>query len=203
MLEHYDDEGDVLEHLERHKATITARLRELDDVADTLDRIISSEREARQIMSDPKFDIEEKTVDTVLMAGVRMKGKYSDCGRGFARIGKQFGRHICGKPFLLHYDTEYKEDDAEFEACMPIRKGGETEGISVRELPGGRCVSLLHKGPYEQLGRSYARVLEYIREKGYETVVPSREVYIKGPGMIFKGNPRNYLTEIQMMIKPA
>ena len=32
---------------------------------------------------------------------------------------------------------------------------------------------------------------------------PTREVYIKGPGMIFKGNPAKYLTEIQVMIKTS
>ena len=84
---------------------------------------------------------------------------------------------------------------------MPVRKGKAVEGISVRELPGGRCVSLLHKGPYEQLGRSYAKILTYLKDKGYECVLPTREVYLKGPGMIFKGNPKNYLTEIQMMVK--
>lgn len=31
--------------------------------------------------------------------------------------------------------------------------------------------------------------------------MPTREVYLKGPGMIFKGNPKNYLTEIQMLIE--
>jgi len=135
------------------------------------------------------------------VAGMRMKGRYADCGKGFAQIGKRFGRHICGKCFLLHYDTEYKEDDADFEACMPIRKGSATDGIAVRELPGGRCVSLLHKGPYEQLGRSYARILTYVKDKGYHVIVPTREVYLKGPGMIFKGNPRNYLTEIQLLVE--
>ncbi len=75
------------------------------------------------------------------------------------------------------------------------------EGISIRELPGGRCVSLLHKGAYEELGRSYAKILTHIKEKGYEIVMPTREVYVKGPGMIFKGNPKNYLTEIQMLIQ--
>ena len=29
----------------------------------------------------------------------------------------------------------------------------------------------------------------------------TREVYLKGPGMIFKGNPKNYLTEIQMLVR--
>lgn len=31
--------------------------------------------------------------------------------------------------------------------------------------------------------------------------LPTREVYVKGPGMIFKGNPKNYLTEIQLPFK--
>ena len=29
-------------------------------------------------------------------------------------------------------------------------------------------------------------------------VLPTREVYLKGPGLIFKGNPNRYLTEIQL-----
>ncbi|MBI4580800.1 MAG: hypothetical protein HY718_13920 [Planctomycetes bacterium] len=35
----------------------------------------------------------------------------------------------------------------------------------------------------------------------YAIVMPTREVYIKGPGMIFNGNPRNYLTEIQIPVE--
>ena len=58
----------------------------------------------------------------------------------------------------------------------------------------------MHQGPYETLGRSYQRVLEYIKTQGHETQLPTREVYIKGPGMIFKGNPKKYLTEIQIPI---
>jgi effector-binding domain-containing protein len=137
----------------------------------------------------------------VLVAGVRMKGKYSDCGKGFAQLGRRFGRHICGKPMMLIYDHEYKEDDADFEPCMPVRKGESTDAIAVRELPSGRCVTLMHQGPYTELGRSYAKILDYVKQKGYEVVSPCREVYIKGPGMIFKGNPKKYLTEIQMMVK--
>ncbi len=152
-------------------------------------------------MKDANYEVETKTVDSLLIAGVRIKGKYSDCGSGFAKIGRQFGRHISGKPFLLHYDMEYKDDDADFEACFPIRKGTSTDQVSVRELPGGQGVTLLHKGPYEELSRSYQKILTHIKQQGYEIVSPTREVYIKGPGMIFKGNPKKYLTEIQMLLK--
>jgi len=31
--------------------------------------------------------------------------------------------------------------------------------------------------------------------------MPTRELYVKGPGMIFKGNPKKYLTEIQILIR--
>ena len=130
-----------------------------------------------------------------------MKGKYSDCGKGFSQIGRKFGRFINGKPFCLFFDNEYKENDADFEACMPIKQGKPVESISVRELAGGKCISLLHKGPYGQLGRSYKKILEYAKNNHYELATPSREVYLKGPGMIFKGNSQKYLTEIQIIIK--
>jgi effector-binding domain-containing protein len=147
------------------------------------------------------FAIEEKSLAPLLIAAIRMRGRYSDCGKAFARIGRNFGRHISGPPFLLHYDTEYRENDADFEACFPIRQRKDVEGIEVRELPGGMCVSLVHKGPYDELGRSYAKIFDYLDEKSYEVEMPTREVYLKCPGMIFKGNPKRYLTEIQIPLK--
>lgn len=151
-------------------------------------------------MTQPSHEIVEKSVDEMLIAGVRMKGDYSDCGQGFSAIGKHFGSSICGKPFCLHYDQEKKEGDADFEACLPVRKVKEVDGISTRLLPGGRCVTLLHTGPYEQIEDAYRRIKEHLAANGIATRVPSREIYLKGPGMIFRGNPKKYLTEIQFMI---
>lgn len=197
------DETDILDHLERQKVVIEEKLQKYQEIISSLDQIIRTERETRMAMQNSTFDVEEKILDTLLIAGVRLKGHYRESGKGFARIGRALGRHITGKCFLLHYDSEFREDEADFEACMPVRKAKDVDGISVRELPGGRCVSLLHKGPYEELSRSYARILACLKEKGYEIVLPTREVYLKGPGMIFRGNPKNYLTEIQMLIKDS
>ena len=153
------------------------------------------------MQTEENFEIEEKEVETILIAGYRMKGKYHEIGKGFSKLGKKFGRHINGKALGLYYDAEYKEDEADFEACFPIRKGSDVEGISVRELKGGKCVSLIHKGPYDTLSESYKKVFSAFNEKGFKKSLPTREVYIKGPGMIFKGNPKNYLTEIQLFIE--
>ena len=201
ILDKYDDQADILDYLEQHKQFIETKIRKYKSIVISLDNIISSEREAIMAMKNSTFEVEEKLLETILIAGVRMQGKYSDCGKGFSQIGKNLGRYLCGKPLCLYYDDEYRPNDASFEACIPIRRNKEVEGISVRQLPAGRCVSLLHKGPYGQLGRSYAKILEYVKAKEYEIVMPTREVYLKGPGIILKGNPKNYLTEIQMMIK--
>ncbi len=81
-------------------------------------------------MSQSEFSIENKKVEPMLIAGIRMKGKYSDCGKNFARLGKSLGRFMNGKMFNLYYDCEYKEGDADFESCMPIKKAKEVEGHS-------------------------------------------------------------------------
>jgi len=100
----------------------------------------------------------------------------------------------------LYYDREYKEEDADFESCFPVKQEVKKEGVQVHRLEGGRCVALVHRGPYGELGRSYQKVFEYMREKKLEPKSPTREVYLKGPGMIFRGNPKNYLTEIQVLV---
>jgi DNA-binding transcriptional MerR regulator len=194
------DEAGLLELLERQRSQIKQQIKRLQKTVRSLDQFISEERQGLA-MAEISEDVSEKNLDAMLVAGIRMKGRYSECGKGFARLGRSFGRLICGKPLLLHYDSEFREDDADFEACLPIRKRKSVEGTSVRELPGVRCVALVHKGPYDQMGRSYAKVLKWIKERNYEVVLPTREVYLKGPGMIFRGNPKNYITEIQIPVE--
>jgi len=202
ILDQHDDEAGILDYLERQHRVMLGRVAEFGETARRLEAIIHKEREARRLMQESTFEVEEKHVNKMQIAGIRMTGRYSDCGAGFGKVCRAFGRWTCGKPFLLHYSQEYRETDADFEACVPIRKAHkQVEGVSVRELPGGRCVSLLHKGPYEDLGRSYEKVFAYLQGKDLRTIVPSREIYIKGPGMIFRGNPKKYLTEIQFLIE--
>jgi DNA-binding transcriptional MerR regulator/effector-binding domain-containing protein len=198
ILEQSDDDSDLLNRLELQKVRIAQRMSREREIVRALDRLIASEREARETLQATGFRVEERTLPEVLIAGFRMRGKYSDCGKGFAKLGRAVGRYISGKPFCLYYDAEYKDDDADIETCFPIRKEVSVDGISVRMLPAVRCLTLIHRGPYPQLGRSYERILRAAEERGVEPLLPAREVYLKGPGMIFRGNPKKYLTEIQM-----
>src|SRR5688572_25412983 len=201
ILSGHDDESNVLEYLERQKEKIREKLRRGEDIVSTLSRIIEGEEEARKAMEQTGFDVTEKNLPPVLVAGMRMRCRYSEMGKGFGQLAKKVGRWIAGKSLCLYYDAEYKEGDADLEPCFPVRSGVRaSDGITVRELPGGRFVSLVHKGPYEELGRSYDKALRYAKQRGYEVSLPTREVYLKGPGMILRGNPKRYLTEILLPV---
>lgn len=200
LLSFADDEHDIVVELRSKHEEITRRAAEDRRTQKRLASIITQVEEERELMADTTFEIEEKEVEPVLVAAKRMQGKYSDCGEGFQAIGKRLGFKINGKPLLLCHDTEYKEEDADFSACMPVSGGKSRDGIEVFELPAGKAITLVHKGPYDRLRVSYEQVFAHIAAKGYVVQSPTREVYLKGPGMIFRGNPNNYLTEIQVLV---
>ncbi|MEM9643505.1 MAG: MerR family transcriptional regulator [Planctomycetota bacterium] len=203
ILKSHDDDSSLLDHLQSRRQGVQTRISKDRQLVRQLDEIIVNELEAIEKMSKSEHTVEEKTIDPVLVASVRMKGKYQDCGPGFGKIGRAFGRFICGKPMMLFHDGEYRADDANFEVAMPIKKGQPTDEIDVHELPGGRCLSLVHLGPYEELKRSYEKIMKYADTQGVKYQIPTREVYHKGPGMIFRGNPKKYVTEIQLLIENA
>jgi DNA-binding transcriptional MerR regulator/DNA gyrase inhibitor GyrI len=200
LLAACDDESDMLGQLEEKLKQVETEIDRYKNISRSIASIIKYEKE-HAMDRNREFEIEEKELETILIAGHRMKGRYEQIGEGLGLVCRKMGRHANGAPMTLYYDGEYKEEDADFEPCIPVRKGKDADGISIRELKGGKCVSLIHKGPYEKLRNSYKKIFDYINEKGFKTETPSREVYKKGPGMIFKGNPKNYLTEIQIMIK--
>lgn len=201
ILRGEQDDADVLDFLERQKLRLQQEIDHRGDIVHILDGIIDKERSARNLMNSTRHEIEHKQLTPLLIGGIRTRGRYQDCGKLFGKLGRKMGRHIGGKAMMLCYDEEYREDDADFEPCMPLKRQIEADGVDVRELPGGPCLSLVHAGPYETLTRSYARILEHAKEQGLEFLRPSREIYLKGPGMIFKGNPEKYLTEIQFLIR--
>lgn len=201
ILKHFERDEDILGFLERQRNSIEARMAQLNQVAHSLNAVIQAEREVKQVLRNVDYEIREKEVGPVEVAGLRWKGKYTDTGKAFQQLGRLAGRYVDGKAINLYYDGEYKEEDAEIESCFQVKKGIKEKGeFSVHTLPGGRCISIIHKGPYDQLSHSYARLYGYLQEKGYSLQLPIREIYLKGPGMIFKGNPDHYLTEIQVMI---
>lgn len=86
------------------------------------------------------------------------------------------------------------------EVCLPVKKEIHNSDVEYKVLPAGRVISTIHLGPYDEVGRAYQRLIDYRSKHSLTKNDHTREIYIKGPGMIFRGNPRNYITEVQMPI---
>jgi DNA-binding transcriptional MerR regulator len=194
------EDSALADALERHQTAIEERMRHYRKVIRSLREFIDHERQLRSRMETATSQVSETTLEPMLIASIRMRGHYADCSKAFGRMGRTFRRDVAGPAFLLHHLTEYRENDADFEACFPVRRERTAEGIEVRELPRCRAVTLQHRGSYHTIAGSYAIVFRAIKARGHEIVIPTREVYLRGPGIIFKGNPNNYVTDIQIPV---
>ena len=145
--------------------------------------------------------VKEVTVDDILVASITYVGKYEECGEYIGRIFKASGAQAIGKPFCIYHDEEYKEDDAKIEVCLQIKKELNKKGVICKTLKGGRAISLIHLGSYSNLSNSYKLIADYINANSISTVQPVREKYLKGPGMLLKGNPEKYKTELLYIIE--
>ncbi|MEM7012147.1 MAG: MerR family transcriptional regulator [Verrucomicrobiota bacterium] len=200
ILKSCSDDRDLLDTLEAQRRKLKAKVSEYRKAIASMEQLIQREELAMKKDTN-QTTIEEKQLDEMLIAGRRMQGRYDEIGKGFKLLGRHAGRFAAGKPFALHYCDEYRENDADYEACFPVRKVIAAEGIDCRQLPGGKALTLVHRGSYETIGAAYERLIAEIKERGLNQQLPSREIYIKGPGMIFKGKPENYLTEIQILVE--
>lgn len=197
------EDGQILAALAQKAKDIARQRGELDRIASSIASVLKTESEAIEMSDESGFEVEERELDELLIAGIRWRGVYSDAGEHFGKLFRSVGMQVCGKPMGLYYDEEFKDSDADCESCVPVRKGRSKGEVDVRSLPGGPALCVMHAGPYEDLGRSYAKLFAYANEHGYTLMRPMREIYRKGPGLIFKGKPRNYLTEIQAPIAPS
>jgi DNA-binding transcriptional MerR regulator len=197
-----EDDDLLLDAIKDKREVIQSQLAHLKGIAKILDAWIASEEEVHTMATNNTLSIEHKTLAPLLVVAKRWKGRYQDSGDAFAELGRKMGRFISGKPMNLYHDAEFKEQDADIQTCFALRNkpAKVPKELIVQELPGGTFVSLVHRGPYTELGKSYERLFNYLHENGLQATVPSREVYLKGPGMIFRGNPKNYLTEIQIPV---
>lgn len=110
----------------------------------------------------------------------------------------------CAQPaycFTHYLEPGYKDEDILVEICEAVtEKKQDSGGIAFKvfpKIPMAACI--FHKGSYNTLNKSYAMLLQYIEENGYEICGNIRESYIDG--VWNKETENEWLTEIQIPVK--
>ena len=81
---------------------------------------------------------------------------------------------------MLHYADEYKEDAADFEAAMPLRRNVPPSTGSPRRASGGAMRDAhSRRSVRTRWGRPVRRSSSTRTDKGYAIHPPTREVYLK------------------------
>ena len=80
ILDQCDEEAEILEQLHTKLGEIQNKIERYKDISHSIESLINYERD-NKMKTDQEFDIEEKEVKTLLIAGYRMKGQYSDVGK--------------------------------------------------------------------------------------------------------------------------
>lgn len=191
VLANYDDEGDLSYFLTAKKSMIEQRINKDKELIKKIEGFI----EPKKIVHNPEYKIDIKDIEAVRAACIRFRGAYQDTGTYLSKIYRALKGHAQGVPFNCYYDSGYTEV-ADIEVCIPTNKFVNSDGIETKELPKCKAICTVHRGSYDFFNYAYKAVLDYANKKNLEHGLPTREIYHKGPGMLFMGNPNKYLTEI-------
>ena len=193
----------LVEMLHKKRGETLKRLREEET---RLKRVEEWLKKVEKEGAMPDYDVVIKKIEAQTVASVRGTiPAYGDIGKLFGVLGPFIGKHrikVSGPAMAIYYDHEYREKDVDVEVAVPIAGNpAGSQKISIRGLPGiEQAACLIHKGPYENFHLAYKFLMTWVETNQYQIAGPNREIYIKGPGRFIKGNPAEYLTEIQLPV---
>ena len=104
-----------------------------------------------------------------------------------------------GAPFAIFHDQPFRPDDMDVEFGLPLTpdvKVAPGAGVE-RVLDAGPVASLVHVGPYEQIGQAYEALYRWLGAHGMSPKGPPCETYLVGPA---EATPAEYRTEIDVPV---
>ena len=109
----------------------------------------------------------------------------------------------CAQPdycFTEYLDDHYKNEEIAVDICQSVTEIKESSSsLQFKVIPYVKdAACLFHKGAYHTFPQSYAKILRFIDENGYQINGNIREVYIDG--VWNKKNEEEWLSQIQIPI---
>lgn len=146
------------------------------------------------------YQIEMKEIEPIRVAYTKYKGFAIEANKVFPNVFKAIRGKTNGAPLFNYISMDKQSKIGLIELCVPTQERPIGNGIEVKELSRMKALCTTHLGPYESLPMAYDAIEAYAIENNIHLTSPFREVFIKGPGMFLKGKPKNYITEVQILI---
>jgi len=198
------DTATIRELFEKRRRDIRSEVARLQQIEAILKNEAASLESIYMTLNEPLV----KETPALRMVGKKGIGSYGEtisrlmpdlCRQLFSEENQKNGLKVTGPFMTLYHDCEYREKDATIECAAPItgRIVLSDPDMEVRTLPGGKCLSLIHKGPYPRLHEAWSRIGTYAEERGFVANGPHRELYLNDPCVV---SEEELLTELQIPI---
>jgi effector-binding domain-containing protein len=191
-------------------AILEKKLKEIDMQMSRLEEVRESLKEKKflEVMDLDKNEPFVKELPSQRVVSRREQGPFEKVipklmqdlfGIVMSKENQQAQVKCIGPPITLYHDEECNEKEGDMEVALPITgKIAVGPEYEVKTLEGIKVVSLVHKGRYQDVGRSWKVLMEYMDKKGLTPGGPLREVYLNDPNEVTEADQ---LTEIQAPIK--
>ena len=88
-----------------------------------------------------------------------------------------------------------REREKAVDALLAKGKPAEVRGVALETIDEGRCVQMLHVGPYDREAESIALMRAHARDQGFSLDGPHHEVYLSDPRRVPAARLRTILRE--------
>lgn len=132
-----------------------------------------------------KFELSEQAAQTVI--SIRTRSAVQDLplvlGKAYDSLMNylnEIGAQASGAPFVGYFNMDMQ--DLDIEVGFPVSKPltGDNE-VKPSEIPAGKQVSCLYKGPYSQIEPAYNAIMEYAAANGHTWTGVCYEFYLNDP----------------------
>lgn len=202
-----DDIRKIMDGAEERSFLLEKKQEILKDIAVLTDKLAQVESYLARESMNLSAPVLIKEIPQALVCTMKQRIKSYDA---LFELMPQMGAQMemleckCAQPaycFTHYLEPEYKEEDILVEICEAVTEKkqdfGEIAFKVFLKVPMAACI--FHKGSYNTLHISYAMLLQYIEENGYEICGNIRESYIDG--VWNKETENEWLTEIQIPVK--
>lgn len=133
-------------------------------------------------------DIEIRTLAAQPFAFIHAHTDIAHIGQTLMEILPEVWKHVTAtvgaptSPPMVRYTTMNEDGTIEMDGGVITASAVEPAGrIESGSLPAGEVATLVHVGPYETLGNSYTRLMEWLDANGRKQSGPYWEIYIDDP----------------------
>ena len=173
------------------------------------ERILSSEDPFGELFKMELINWSIKEIPGLRVISLNGNGPYGDVvGRLIERLCTEISTitdsggqvKVTGPVMSIYIGEDCDETGGMIEIALPVT-GQVTVSdpeISLKTLPPVKAVTVIHKGPYSNLGMAHKQIYDYINEKGLTICGPPRELYLNDPADIPE---EELLTEIQYPVE--